>query len=205
MNLAHPTDRPDDINHSYPISIRFASPSNIQFIIKTTMTTALMENVKSSTSISPINVGTDAASPGAKPAPSLQTPFADLMLKPEKLEAVLNNTGGDAAKTKKTDAKSRKTRQASHHSQPKLKDTEFRFNAPGASSVKLAADFTGWEKSLLDLTKKSNGVWSVTVPLAPGRHHYRFIVDGVWCDDPQCAELIPNPFGSANSVKQIGL
>ncbi len=164
-----------------------------------------MENLKSSTAISPINVGVDAASSGAKPAPSLQIPFADLMLKPENLEAALNNTGGDAAKAKKSGAKSRKARPASHHSQPELKDTEFLFNAPGASSVKLAADFTGWEKSQLDLTKKSNGVWSVSVPLAPGRHHYRFTVDGVWCDDPHCAELIPNPFGTANSVRQIGL
>jgi Glycogen recognition site of AMP-activated protein kinase len=66
-----------------------------------------------------------------------------------------------------------------------LKPTEFHLEAPFAESVKLAADFTEWEKFPLDMMKSEDGVWYTTVPLPPGHYSYRFIVDGEWCDDPR--------------------
>jgi hypothetical protein len=184
MNPAYPKGELDDFNRSYPISIQFASPSTINFLINTTM-----ETVNSST----------------KPAPNIQTPFADLMLKPRKLDAALHvpSVAEPQGEAKPRDAKARKARQASNNSKPTLKNTEFQLAAPSAVSVKLAADFTDWEKSPLDMTKNSDGVWSTLVVLLPGRYHYRFIVDGTWCDDPNCTELIPNAFGSGNSVIEI--
>jgi hypothetical protein len=41
------------------------------------------------------------------------------------------------------------------------------------------------------------------VALTPGEHHYRFIVDGEWRDDPQCPLHVPNPFGSQDMVSKI--
>jgi hypothetical protein len=206
MNPAYPKGELDDFNCSYPISIQFASPSTINFIINTTMTTAL-EKSKGSPLVNPAGADMETANPGTKPASNIQTPFADLMLKPEKLDAALHAANITAPKGKPRSAKARKAHPTSNDSsnnlKPTLKNTEFQFTAPSAISVKLAADFTDWEKSPLDLTKNSDGVWSTLVVLLPGRYHYRFIVDGTWCNDPNCAELIPNAFGSGNSVIEI--
>jgi len=40
------------------------------------------------------------------------------------------------------------------------------------------------------------------VPLAPGKHSYRFIVDGEWRDDPECKLRIPNPYGSEDMIRE---
>lgn len=84
--------------------------------------------------------------------------------------------------------------------QPELKIMEFSLAAPTASSVKIAADFTGWEKCPVDLSKSKNGVWSAAIPLPPGQYSYRFIVDGQWCVDPASMERTPNPPGAMESV-----
>jgi 1,4-alpha-glucan branching enzyme len=59
---------------------------------------------------------------------------------------------------------------------PKI--TEFHLEAPFAESVKLAADFTEWEKFPLDMMKSEDGLWFITVPLPSGPCSYCFIVDG---------------------------
>jgi 1,4-alpha-glucan branching enzyme len=76
----------------------------------------------------------------------------------------------------------------------------FSFKAPGAASVMLVGDFTQWQKNPINLRKQADGIWHVTVPLTPGEHHYRFLVDGEWRDDPECVLRMPNPFGSQNSI-----
>ncbi len=76
----------------------------------------------------------------------------------------------------------------------------FRLDAPAALSVKLAADFTTWDRRPVDLVREVEGPWRLTVELPPGRYAYRFLVDGEWADDPQCRDREPNPYGSANSI-----
>ncbi len=75
--------------------------------------------------------------------------------------------------------------------------------APEAQCVQLAGDFTGWELSPLDLKKLKNGLWKTTVALEAGSYQYRFLVDGQWRDDPDCAVRVPNQFGTENCVRQI--
>ena len=84
-----------------------------------------------------------------------------------------------------------------------LKNTEFHLKAPFAGSVKLAGDFTDWEKSPLNLIQSEDGVWFATVPLLPGSYAYRFIVDGRWFDDPQSVQRVANPFGTTNAVVNV--
>jgi 1,4-alpha-glucan branching enzyme len=80
---------------------------------------------------------------------------------------------------------------------------EFYFSAPEASSVQLVGDFTHWQSKPINLVKQADGVWKTSVALAGGTYHYRFLVDGTWCDDPQCALRIPNIFGSHNMVCEV--
>jgi len=61
----------------------------------------------------------------------------------------------------------------------------FSLVAPEANEVKLVGSFNGWDReSGVPLTRNANGVWHTTVDLVPGRHLYKFIIDGVWRPDP---------------------
>lgn len=60
----------------------------------------------------------------------------------------------------------------------------------GASSVRLAGEFTGWESALIDL-RDDDGDGTYEVTLSPNAHltpglvyAYKFIVDGEWIVDP---------------------
>jgi 1,4-alpha-glucan branching enzyme len=80
---------------------------------------------------------------------------------------------------------------------------EFFFSASEANSVQLVGDFTHWQRQPIHLVKQADGVWKTSVALAAGSYHYRFLVDGAWCDDPQCTLRIPNIFGSHNMVREV--
>jgi hypothetical protein len=92
---------------------------------------------------------------------------------------------------------------SSKPAQPGLKPAEFNLEAPWAKSVKLAADFTEWQKYPLDMIKTEKGVWSLIVWLAPGKYSYRFIVDDQWYDDPCSVQRTTNPFGTTNTVIHV--
>jgi 1,4-alpha-glucan branching enzyme len=79
----------------------------------------------------------------------------------------------------------------------------FTYFAPQAGSVLVAGDFTQWEGAPIRLVKESTGVWKTTVALKPGRYQYRLLVDGQWQNDPECPQLEPNAFGSANCVLSV--
>ena len=80
----------------------------------------------------------------------------------------------------------------------------FHFSAPGAMSVLLVGDFTHWQQRGISMHKGKDGVWTATASLPPGKHTYRFIVDGEWRDDPECTLRVPNSYGGQNMVRQIG-
>jgi 1,4-alpha-glucan branching enzyme len=86
---------------------------------------------------------------------------------------------------------------------PDNKRQTFSLTAPGATNVALAGDFTRWEQQPVPLKKGAGGVWRAIVELPPGTHHYRFLVDGQWCDDPDCSLRVPNPYGSQDSVRKV--
>jgi len=86
---------------------------------------------------------------------------------------------------------------------PKLMKTEFSLAAPQAKSVFIAGNFNQWNLSAHPLKKDKNGVWKISLPLAPGRYEYRFLVDGQWQNDPNCSSFIENPFGTLNCLRIV--
>ncbi len=70
-------------------------------------------------------------------------------------------------------------------------------------SVLLVGDFTQWQQKGIPMRKGPDGIWTATVELAPGKHVYRFIVDGEWRDDPECRLRIANPYGTQDMVRQV--
>ncbi len=85
-------------------------------------------------------------------------------------------------------------------------EVAFVLYAPTAQSVTLAGDFNEWSKSATPLHPTgSQGAWVVTVPLAPGRYHYAFVVDGKrWVTDPGAAPAPGDDFGTPSSVMTVG-
>lgn len=72
-----------------------------------------------------------------------------------------------------------------------------------AKEVLLAGDFTDWLDHPIKLKKNKANIWKGEVSLQPGRHEYRFLVDGVWADDPNCPARVPNAFGTENCVRMV--
>jgi len=68
--------------------------------------------------------------------------------------------------------------------------------------VLLVGDFTRWQQQGIPMHQDKNGVWTTTVELVPGKHTYRFIVDGEWRDDPECRLRTPNPFGGQDMIRE---
>ena len=79
----------------------------------------------------------------------------------------------------------------------------FSFRAPEAISVQLVGDFTHWQEKPISLKKDTAGIWHASVKLSPGMHHYRFLVDGEWRDDPECSLRVPNPFGGEDMARKV--
>ncbi|MGO8679207.1 MAG: glycogen-binding domain-containing protein [Limisphaerales bacterium] len=83
---------------------------------------------------------------------------------------------------------------------PAERRVEFILNMPQARSAAVAGTFNNWNAKQTPMRKESGNVWKTTVSLAPGRHQYRFVVDGQWISDPNAKESVRNDFGSTNSV-----
>lgn len=94
-------------------------------------------------------------------------------------------------------------RKAGENTMPELRLVEFSLKMPVAKSVQLAADFTDWEESPIDLIRFGDGVWSTTVPLPPGNYAYRFLVDGHWHDDTHTARHNLSSSGTAKDFIKV--
>ncbi|MDD5116021.1 MAG: glycogen-binding domain-containing protein [Candidatus Omnitrophica bacterium] len=81
--------------------------------------------------------------------------------------------------------------------------TEFKLYAPGAKKVVLAGSFNNWNTGKLLAKKDSKGNWQLKVGLKPGRHEYKFIVDGAWTNDPRCTSCVANSLGTHNCVVEV--
>jgi 1,4-alpha-glucan branching enzyme len=77
---------------------------------------------------------------------------------------------------------------------------EFTFNAPEAKNVSLAGDFNNWDNHSLPMKKINGKDWKVAVKLTPGRHEYKYFMDGRWVEDIPGEEKVSNSFGTQNFV-----
>jgi hypothetical protein len=61
----------------------------------------------------------------------------------------------------------------------------FTYLDPNAKLVSWVGAFNGWNVTATPMTKNADRVWSVVVPLPPGDHEYKFVVDGSYVADPE--------------------
>jgi 1,4-alpha-glucan branching enzyme len=78
---------------------------------------------------------------------------------------------------------------------------KFVFDAPRAGHVSLVGDFNDWDQSATPMTRSSDGSWTVSLPIEPGRHVYAFVLDGTrWMPDPTALLAPDDGFGARNSI-----
>ena len=68
-----------------------------------------------------------------------------------------------------------------------------------AKAVFLAGDFNDWSPTALAMIREGDE-WIYRVHLSPGKHRYKFIVDGKWITDPSNRQWEQNELGNGNSV-----
>jgi Glycogen recognition site of AMP-activated protein kinase len=68
-----------------------------------------------------------------------------------------------------------------------------------ARNVYLAGDFNNWSPDSYAMKKEDNE-WILTVHLSPGKHLYKFVVDGKWIIDPGNKLWEQNEYETGNSV-----
>ena len=81
--------------------------------------------------------------------------------------------------------------------------TRFRFQKTGAETVVLAGDFNGWSITAHTMKRGRDKTWTIELDLPPGRHEYKFLVNGnEWWNDPH-APKVPNVWGTENSYVDV--
>ncbi len=84
------------------------------------------------------------------------------------------------------------------------KEKTFMFYAPHAREVYVVGDFNNWEiNNDSRLTKNDSGVWEKRCYLVPGNYKYKFIVDGLYFEDPENPRKELNPYGNNYSVFEV--
>ncbi len=82
-------------------------------------------------------------------------------------------------------------------------EVEIEVEFPGADEVYIAGEFNNWDPKSTPLTKADDGIFHVTLDLAPGTYEYKFVVDGAWMEDPGNPNTVPDPYGGVNSVLTV--
>jgi 1,4-alpha-glucan branching enzyme len=61
--------------------------------------------------------------------------------------------------------------------------------------VAVAGSFNNWEPQAM--AKGQDGTWCITLQVAPGTHHYRFLVGTHWREDPNNERKVQSQWGTS--------
>ena len=82
---------------------------------------------------------------------------------------------------------------------------KFSLYAPEAHTITLIGEFNGWGSTReVALRPQGKGIWTVEVPLPPGRYQYAFLIDGKdMATDPRAEQQVNDDFGRKNAVLTV--
>ncbi len=60
----------------------------------------------------------------------------------------------------------------------------FTLDRPEAEDIRVTGSWNNWDPEGIRMAKDEDGLWSITIPLKPGTHFYKFYIDGKWVADP---------------------
>ncbi|MDA0293848.1 MAG: glycogen-binding domain-containing protein, partial [Verrucomicrobia bacterium] len=78
-------------------------------------------------------------------------------------------------------------------------------NRPGVEKINVAGQFNGWNPESHPLQRTGEGDYGLFVPLPPGPHPYKLVIDGQWALDAANPEKLDDGTGNENSVARVGL
>jgi hypothetical protein len=82
--------------------------------------------------------------------------------------------------------------------------TQFVLDDSRAQRVSLVGDFNQWAGGSTPLMRLESGVWTVSVPLPPGRHVYAFLIDDtLLVADPRAPKSGDVDYGREGSVVMV--
>jgi hypothetical protein len=83
----------------------------------------------------------------------------------------------------------------------------FNYRADGKDrKIYLAGNFNNWnpeDSNYLMKDEDGDGVWSITVKLAPGTYQYKYVIESKWTQDPYGPEEAPDGYGGRNSKFEV--
>ena len=85
----------------------------------------------------------------------------------------------------------------------KKKKVKFKFSSRKAKEIFLCGDFNNWCMHDLPMKKAREDSYEIEIQLLPGEYEYKFLVDGIWYNDPVCMWHVANVWGSENSVIKV--
>jgi len=84
------------------------------------------------------------------------------------------------------------------------KKVSFQVTVEPGSEVFVAGSFNNWDPTQHRMRDNpGSGHCKASLLLPPGRHEYKFVVNGQWRIDSDCVEWAPNDQGSLNSVISV--
>ncbi len=84
------------------------------------------------------------------------------------------------------------------------KMAQFELAAEPGSHVFVAGTFNHWSPTASPLKDNpDSGHYKAALRVPSGTHEYKFVVNGVWTQDPNCAVCAANGLGSMNSIRHI--
>ena len=93
---------------------------------------------------------------------------------------------------------------------PRIARTRISCHPEAAQEVFVAGSFNDWDARATPMERGPDGDWEVALELPPGRHEFKFLIDGEWCCEPgcdsrkaDCEKCVPNSFGTMNRVIDI--
>jgi len=76
--------------------------------------------------------------------------------------------------------------------------------APEAKEIYVAGSFNNWQIDKVFLMDRSgDGLWSKKLVLPAGRYQYKFVIDGIWKEDPNNESQEDDMMGGKNSVIEV--
>ncbi len=85
-----------------------------------------------------------------------------------------------------------------------LKSVNFHFNAEPGSDVYVSGSFNHWNGKTIKMTNEGHtNDFYLTLMLPPGKHEYKFVVNGNYKIDSDCPNWVLNDYGTLNSVINV--
>jgi 1,4-alpha-glucan branching enzyme len=108
------------------------------------------------------------------------------------------------AKSKKKQSQESETEMKSPAAEQQSREVDFVLECSGAEHGYVCGGFNDWHPTCRRMIGNPDpGLWEKRLLLPPGRHEYKFVVDGKWLHDPDAGENVFNIYGSLNSVVEV--